>query len=105
LLNPSELVWKVARSACAGPLLFSEFNNYVDGGVLCNNPTQQAVTAIQNYYWEKGEKLPISLIVSVGTGICPNEELGSVDALSVTKMTALVSRVQNLLDLLKTSVS
>ena len=99
-------VWKVARSTCAGPMLFSEFNNYVDGGVLCNNPTDQGVTAIQNYHWEKGEKLPISLVVSVGSGVYPEEKLGSVDAMdfSLARMGSLKGRVVNLLDLFLNAV-
>ena len=101
------MVWKVARSTCAGPMLFSEFNNYVDGGVLCNNPTERGVTTIQNYHWERGEKLPISLIVSVGSGVYPEEKLGNVDAqdLSLSKMGSLMDRLTNLLDLFKDAVS
>ncbi len=104
----SELVWKVARSTCAGPMIFSEFNNYVDGGVLCNNPTEQGVTTIQNYHWEKREKLPISLVVSVGSGMYPVEKLGSVDAqdcISLAKVSCLKDRVSNLLDLFMNAVS
>ncbi len=104
----AELVWKVARSTCAGPMLFSEFNNYVDGGVLCNNPTEKGVTAIQNYHSEKGERLPISLVVSVGSGMYPEEKLGNVDAqdcISLTKMSALKDRVGNLMGLFMNAVS
>lgn len=102
-----EIVWKVARSTCAGPVLFSEFSNYVDGGVLCNNPTEQGVAAIKNYHMEKGEKLPISLVVSIGSGVYPEKKIGSVDAqdcLTLTKMTSLKGRVTNLLDLFYTAV-
>lgn len=100
-------VWKVARSTSAGPILFSEFNNYVDGGVLCNNPTDQGVTAIQNYHWEKGEKLPISLVVSIGSGVYPKEKLGNVDALDLGlfKISSLKDRVGNLVDLFMNAVS
>lgn len=61
-------------------MFFSEFENYVDGGVLANNPSEVGITEIQNFHWQKGQKLPISLVVSVGTGVYPVEKLGSVDA-------------------------
>lgn len=102
-----ELVWKVARSTCAGPMLFSEFNNYVDGGVLCNNPTEHGVTTIQNYHWEKDEKLPISLVVSVGSGMYPEEKLGNLDVqdISLANLSHLKHRVINLVDLFMNAVS
>ena len=46
----SDPVWKVARYTSAIPLFFSECNNYVDGGVICNNPTEDALTAIQSFF-------------------------------------------------------
>ena len=91
----------MARSTCAGPILFSEFNNYVDGGVLCNNPTQMGVTKIQDYRWNKGEKLPISLVVSLGCGIYPDEKLGNVEYLQNLHL----PRVKNLIDLFCDAVS
>lgn len=76
----TEPVWKVARYTSAAPMFFKEFENYVDGGVLANNPCDYGLTAIQNYYRQRGIDLPIALVVSVGTGIYPAEELGRVDA-------------------------
>ena len=83
LLNGStytELVWKVARYTSAGPLFFKEFENYVDGGVLANNPSNQGLARIQSFHHNLHKKLPIALVVSVGTGIYPPETLGRVDA-------------------------
>lgn len=41
---------------------------------------QVGLTRIENYHWKRHEKLPISLVVSVGSGINPPEKLGSVNA-------------------------
>ena len=94
-------------------MFFKEFENYVDGGVLANNPCDYGLTAIQNYHRERGLDLPISLVVSVGTGIYPAEELGRVDAheflffgkhwFSFTD--TLKRRAQSLISLLSNAVS
>ena len=108
-----ELVWKVARYTSAGPLFFSEFENYVDGGVLANNPSDYALSAIQNYYMEKRrETLPIALLVSVGTGVYPEEQLGKIDAQEFLHfgkhwfnlVDTVTQRAQNLLVLLQGAV-
>jgi calcium-independent phospholipase A2 len=75
-----ELVWKVARYTSAAPMNFSECDNFVDGGVLANNPSEYGLTAIQNYHRQEHIKLNIACVVSVGTGIFPAEKLGSTSA-------------------------
>jgi len=92
-------------------MFFSEFENYVDGGVLANNPSEVGITEIQNFHWQKGQKLPISLVVSVGTGVYPVEKLGSIDARQVLYMGKhwfkenFFSRLGNLVQLLSNAVS
>ena len=73
-------MWKVARYTSAGPVYFTEKDNYVDGGILASNPTSVGLTAIQKHYQDRGLKLPISLVVSIGSGQNPNEDVGNVDA-------------------------
>lgn len=78
---PTELVWKVARYTSAGPIYFSSMDDYVDGGVLANNPSASGLTEIQDFYQRRGQKLPISLIVSVGGGKPPSDiDIGDVNA-------------------------
>ena len=78
--STTEPVWKVARYTSAGPMFFKEFENYVDGGVLANNPCNQGLSKIQKFHHDLHKKLPIALVVSVGTGIYPPDTLGTVDA-------------------------
>lgn len=59
-----EPVWKVARYTSAAPVYFKEIDDYVDGGVLANNPSETGLTAIQNYHHSKGSRLPIALVVN-----------------------------------------
>ena len=78
----TEPVWKVARYTSAAPVLFGESDGFVDGGVLANNPSESGLTRIYNHYRSMGQKLPISLVVSVGCGKYPKKDLGSVDMFS-----------------------
>ena len=104
-------MWKVARYTSASPIFFGEFENYVDGGVLANNPCDSGLTAIQNFYRLQGERLLISIVVSVGTGVYPAEELGKVDAQEFLffgkhwfKLGMLRDRATNLISLLSNAV-
>ena len=105
-------VWKVARYTSAAPMFFHECDNYVDGGVLCNNPTEYGLTVIQNFYRRQGKKFQIALVVSIGSGKYPAEKLGSVNAqdfLSFGKQwlnpPQLMKRTLNLYTLLSNAVS
>lgn len=98
-------VWKVARYTSATPMFFSECDNYIDGGVICNNPTEYGLTAIQNFFRQQGKRLPIALVVSIGTGVYPAEELGSIDLfLGIGTLTRIKQRTQNLISLLGNAV-
>ena len=69
----------VARYTSAAPFYFTEKDNYIDGGLLANNPCEDALTTIQEFYREKGQKIPISLLVSVGSGLNPSKDIGSIN--------------------------
>ena len=108
----TELVWKVARYTSASPLFFGEFENYVDGGVLANNPCDCGLTAIQNFYRLQGDQLRISIVVSIGTGVYPAQELGQIDAQEFLffgmhwfHLSKLKEKARNLITLLANAVS
>ena len=81
--------------------------------MLANNPCDYGLTAIQNFHREVKVDLPISMVVSIGTGIYPPEEVGRIDAqeflffgkhwFSFTDN--IKSRTQNLISLLTNAVS
>lgn len=58
-------------------MFFTEFENYVDGGVMANNPSDAALARIQQHYRGSGQKLPISCVVSLGSGLYPAVKLGN----------------------------
>lgn len=76
----NKYVWEVARYTSAAPVYFDELDDYVDGGVLANNPGASGLTIIQQMYRSIDQKLPISLVVSVGGGQMPEDKLGRTDA-------------------------
>ncbi len=42
-------MWKVARYTSAAPVFFRECDNYIDGGVIANNPCQIALAHIKQH--------------------------------------------------------
>ena len=68
-----EKVWRVARYTSAAPLYFTAKDGYLDGGLLSDNPAEDALTTIQQFYRKRGLQLPVSLVVSVGAGVNPVE--------------------------------
>ena len=53
IFNFAEFVWKAARYTSAAPVFFAECDNYVDGGVVANNPTTFALPEIQEFLTRK----------------------------------------------------
>ena len=108
-------MWKVARYTSAAPIFFTELDDYVDGGILAQNPSAVGLTAIQKYFHEKGQKLPISLVVSIGSGkVCDESaQIGDINATEVLcfgprwlkDMGELTDRIRSLSTLLSNAVS
>ena len=95
-------------------MFFTESDNYVDGGILANNPSATCLTVIQQHFKKKGMKLPISLVVSLGTGELPTDvEMGRSDATEYLYFgshwfsftSSLTDRIKSLSTLLGNAVS
>lgn len=48
-LPPDQLVWRAARCSGAAPTYFRPIGRFLDGGLLANNPTLDALTEIHEY--------------------------------------------------------
>ena len=72
-------VWKVARYTSSAPPYLKECDGYVDGGLICNNPSECGLTEIQSYYHRQGLTSQIALVISIGTGIMPPKKIGNTD--------------------------
>ncbi|XP_030287137.1 85/88 kDa calcium-independent phospholipase A2 isoform X3 [Sparus aurata] len=99
--DEEQLVWRAARSSGAAPTYFRPMGRFLDGGLLANNPTLDAMSEIHQYnkalkaegHGNQTKKLGI--VVSLGTGKPPQVVVSSVD----------VFRPSNPLELAKSIVS
>lgn len=79
------MVWRAARATGAAPSYFRAFGRFLDGGLIANNPTLDAMTEIHEYNMalrsagRETEAVPVSAVVSLGTGHIPVTELKDID--------------------------
>ena len=74
-IDSTEYVWKVARNTSAAPFYFKSSGDYVDGGMMANNPCKKALRIISRDLHHSDPSMRVSLVVSVGTGLAPSERV------------------------------
>ncbi|XP_038639419.1 85/88 kDa calcium-independent phospholipase A2 isoform X2 [Scyliorhinus canicula] len=80
-----QLVWRAARCSGAAPTYFRPMGRFLDGGLLANNPTLDALTEIHEYNQNlkrkgRGSQVKkLGAVVSLGTGKPPQVPVTSVD--------------------------
>ncbi|XP_034442283.1 85/88 kDa calcium-independent phospholipase A2-like [Hippoglossus hippoglossus] len=80
-----QLVWRAARSSGAAPTYFRPMGRFLDGGLLANNPTLDAMSEIHQYNkavkaeGHREEIKKLGIVVSLGTGKPPQVVVSSVD--------------------------
>eukprot|EP00063_Salmo_salar_P011094 XP_013985929.1 PREDICTED: 85/88 kDa calcium-independent phospholipase A2-like [Salmo salar] len=83
--DQEQVVWRAARSSGAAPTYFRPMGRFLDGGLLANNPTLDAMTEIHQYNKSlkaEGRGLEVQrlgVVVSLGTGKPPQVVVNSVD--------------------------
>ncbi|XP_069387100.1 85/88 kDa calcium-independent phospholipase A2 isoform X3 [Paralichthys olivaceus] len=83
--DEEQLVWRAARSSGAAPTYFRPMGRFLDGGLLANNPTLDAMSEIHQYnksFKAEGHREEIKklgIVVSLGTGKPPQVVVSSVD--------------------------
>ena len=101
-------MWHACRCTSAAPMYFQSCGDYVDGGVMANNPSMAAWAEIQHYYAKKQKAPPhISIAVSVGTGIYPDKNMGDIDIFGKNffSLRKMVKHVMHLIEMLRNAVS
>ncbi|KAK5642233.1 hypothetical protein RI129_008400 [Pyrocoelia pectoralis] len=80
-----QLIWHVGRATGAAPTYFRAFGRFLDGGLIANNPTLDALTEIHEYNLalratgRESETSPLSIVVSLGTGLIPVTPVHGLD--------------------------
>ncbi|KAI1303564.1 85/88 kDa calcium-independent phospholipase A2 [Halotydeus destructor] len=78
-------LWAAARSSGAAPTYFRPNGQYLDGGLIANNPTLDILTEITyinnalQLADRASEKVDIDVVVSLGTGSGPVHEVPIID--------------------------
>ncbi|KAH6943765.1 hypothetical protein HPB50_026941 [Hyalomma asiaticum] len=82
-----QLVWRAARASGAAPTYFRPFGRFLDGGLISNNPTLDAMTEICEYNealkatGQVDKMCPLGVVVSLGTGKVPVVPVTVIDVL------------------------
>ena len=62
-------IWEAARISSAAPTYLLPYQNFLDGGLMANNPTVDALVEMnEQSIMNKGHPLKISCVVSLGSG-------------------------------------
>ncbi|MEE6512485.1 hypothetical protein FKM82_019531 [Ascaphus truei] len=94
-----QLVWRAARSSGAAPTYFRPIGRFLDGGLLSNNPTLDALTEIHEHNSclkrrGNGERVKkLGVVVSLGTGKPPQVQVSSVDVFRPSNPIEMVKTV------------
>ena len=90
--------WEAARASSAAPVYFHPFKEiYVDGGVMANNPTLDAMAEIFHQGKREGKDVRLGLVFSIGTGNPPDVELDDV-GVAVPKVSTMLRDIFNIGD-------
>ncbi|XP_056648135.1 85/88 kDa calcium-independent phospholipase A2 isoform X1 [Diorhabda sublineata] len=80
-----QLIWEVGRATGAAPTYFRAFGRFLDGGLISNNPTLDALSEIHEHTLalkakrRESEACPVNVVVSLGTGLIPVTQVKSID--------------------------
>ncbi|KAH9414548.1 85/88 kDa calcium-independent phospholipase A2, partial [Dermatophagoides pteronyssinus] len=107
----NELLWKVARATGAAPTYFSQFESYLDGGLIANNPTMDLLHEIQfhnrstEFFDKKCDNIyDIDLVVSIGTGLIPSKPIDKLNFSPLFSFSGLSNFATNFPNLIKVLV-
>jgi len=104
-----QYLWSAVRSSASAPLYVQTHGNFIDGGVVANNPTLDALTEFFN--WKEAVRVrgdippELGVVVNIGTGKVPTTNLGEPICVSPPVLSCNLRRttknVKNLYTLMK----
>ena len=72
--------WEAARITSAVPIYFGSFEGkFLDGGVMCNNPTLDAIAEVIDQEKAEGTNRRPGLVLSLGSGVTEARAISNVD--------------------------
>ena len=91
-------VWEAARASSAAPVYFHPFEDrYVDGGLMANNPTLDAMTEVLALLGEESKPAEsLGCVVSLGNGVSPTKPVENIDLFFSSYLSAVVNLPQTL---------
>jgi calcium-independent phospholipase A2 len=95
--NPPEeqLIWKAARATSSVPVFFHPQDHvYVDGGLIANNPTTDAIIDMYDHARKEDKKLELKFVLSLGTGIDTPKPIDDID-FEPSGMGTIVAKIAN----------
>uniref|UniRef100_A0A8C5D9R1 phospholipase A2 n=1 Tax=Gouania willdenowi TaxID=441366 RepID=A0A8C5D9R1_GOUWI len=100
-----QLVWRAARASGAAPTYFQPMGRFLDGGLLANNPTLDAMAEIHQYNKTLNGKdtKKLGMVLSLGTGKSPEVEVTSLElfkSCNPVKLAKSLKAANNLLKIL-----
>jgi calcium-independent phospholipase A2 len=99
-------IWEAARASSAAPTYFEAFEDkFLDGGVMANNPTLDAIAEIVSVQKAAKEPLKIGLVVSVGTGVIPTKKLTNINIQRTFKPASMLGGLLSLKSLFEVLVA
>ena len=107
LSSYTESVLSVAHYVSISPICINNNTDYVSASLIANNPTDYVLTRLQQFYYQRREQCPVSLVVSIGTGVYAHNKMGAFPRISSLKFRSRSAyhRLQNFIVLLRNSVS
>ena len=73
-------VWEAVRISSAAPLYFPPFDShFLDGGLMANNPTIDAMVEIMQQNKKEKKEPKLGFILSLGTGFPPTKPVNNIE--------------------------
>lgn len=113
--SQEQLVWKACRASSAAPTYFRSFGPFIDGGMIANNPTLDALTEFHFYnntlpaVGRADEVEQLMFVMSIGTGKQLPEENEMIELSTMYSMNPLeipnnIKNIKKLFNILITEV-
>ncbi len=80
-LGPKERkIWETARISSAAPTYFMSYDHFIDGGLMANNPTVDAIVEMNDQSMKlNGQPLKLSCVLSMGSGQDKPIDINNID--------------------------